>query len=108
MDSHTKHRRQKNSAFRENKNVSKQKCMSYYICKPAVKKKKTCIIEKVPYLNSIKRLSLTNLSLSISAPFSIYIYLMFCRVTLFTLKLTHMTKYPVVQLRWISTIARKR
>ena len=34
------------------------------------KKIKTCIIEKVPYLNSIKRLSFTNLSLSISAPFS--------------------------------------
>ena len=68
MDSHTKHRRQENSAFRENKNVSKKKCTPYYICKPAVKKK-----EKVPYLNSIKRLSFTNLSLSISAPFSSYI-----------------------------------
>ena len=38
MDSHTKHRRQENSAFRENKNVSKKKCTPYYIRKPAVKK----------------------------------------------------------------------
>ena len=50
-------------------------------------------------MNSIKRLSLTNLSLSISA-------LLLFNVLSCYFVYTHMTKYPVVQLRWISTIAR--